>query len=144
MRDAPELGPCEANSTVLAAFDPLPPGQRRDPYMSAGSHPDVVERVWDTLGQSLPRSCAFVAGGHPVLAHPDNYAIFAVPWGTAYALWLPPPVREAVDDVKLVEHWSGGTSTDIQERIGTGWVWGQWQDREFDWCRAALAWLGDR
>jgi hypothetical protein len=28
-----------------------------DPYIRCGSHPDVVERVWDQLGHGLPSGC---------------------------------------------------------------------------------------
>src|SRR4051812_26044401 len=65
--------------------------RRADPYMSQGSHPDVVARVWDELGEALPRDCrALAKGGKPVLAHPDTDRIFALPRGTAYALWVIP------------------------------------------------------
>jgi ribosomal protein S18 acetylase RimI-like enzyme len=143
VRDVPELPTREENAAVLATFDPLPPERQHDPYMLAGCHPDAVAWVWDTLGASLSRPCAFVTAGHPVLAHPTTFVIFAFPRGTAYALWLPPPVRQTVDDLKTVQHWSGGARTDIEAVLGEGWVWGQCQQRERGWCQAALDWLDE-
>jgi hypothetical protein len=140
VKDVPELPACETNNTVLSTFDPLPPERGRDPYLSAGCHPDVVERVWDGLGRPLSRSCAFITGAHPVLAHPATFVIFAFPWGTAYALWLPPPIRLTAEDLKTVHRWGGGNTTNLAELLGDGWVWGQWRDREHAWCQAAIDW----
>jgi hypothetical protein len=33
-------------------------------YMSQGSHPDIVERVWDVIGPSLPTDCLVLFTGH--------------------------------------------------------------------------------
>lgn len=66
-------------------------GQGRDPYLHAGSHPDCVERVWNTLGDTLPEDCKFLVLGRPVLAHPASGFVFAMPYGTKYAIWIPHP-----------------------------------------------------
>jgi hypothetical protein len=121
----------------------LPPiaGRRqRDPYMYQGSHPDVVVRVWDELGKALPRDCrALAKGGKPVLAHPDTDRIFALPHGTAYAVWLvPDDFEQALADGAHTKHtWSNGSVTDLTERAGAGWIWGRWDDRELLWARRA-------
>jgi hypothetical protein len=121
----------------------LPPiaGRRqRDPYLYQGSHPDVVERVWDELGKALPRDCrALAKGGKPVLAHPDTDRIFALPHGTAYALWLIPEdfERAVAEGVQTKHEWSNGSVTDLAQRAGAGWVWGSWHDAEPLWARRA-------
>ncbi|MGZ4850161.1 MAG: hypothetical protein ACXV2C_02135 [Candidatus Bathyarchaeia archaeon] len=38
-----------------------------DPYMSGGSHPEIVVPVWDELGKNLTREGRFVVCGTPVL-----------------------------------------------------------------------------
>ena len=121
----------------------LPPieGRRqRDPYMYQGSHPDAVARVWEELGKELPRDCrALAKGGKAVLAHPDSGRIFALPHGTAYALWLvPDDFEKAIEaGAQTAMTWSGGSVTDLRERAGPGWIWGRWYDDEPLWVRHA-------
>ena len=115
----------------------LPPlaGRERDPYMEQGCHPDIVERVWDKLGPVLPADCRAQAKGIPVLAHPANDRIFAAAHGTAYALYLTPDDYTAAlgSGAQTVMRWSGGSTTDLRESIGPGWIWGRWYKQEPEW-----------
>lgn len=40
-----------------------------DAYMQQGSHPDIVQRVWDELGTILPSECRCLILGTPSLLH---------------------------------------------------------------------------
>ena len=137
----PRLARTAANDQVFRGFDPeltrLSPG--RDPSMEMGSHPDVVERVMDKLGAALPSDCRFLADGRAVLAHPATGRILAMPYGMAYALWLP---EEACVEAKRsglipTRRWSNGTTTDLEREIGPGWLFGAWHADEERWLRAA-------
>src|SRR5262249_18290587 len=65
-----------------------------DPYMTLGTHPDLVSRLWDELGKGLPADCRYVVFGAPVLLRPDSGVIFGFAGGTlTYALRLPEPAR---------------------------------------------------
>jgi len=134
--------PKEPNARIWDLLgDELPPieGRRqRDPYMSQGSHPDVVARVWDELGKTLPRDCrALAKGGKPVLAHPDTDRIFAFPHGTAYVLWLTAD-DFASADAETTHEWSNGSVTDLAASAGPGWIWGSWNDAEPLWLLRAF------
>ncbi len=67
-----------ANSGVLAFIRSArgdhpaiaPPDSVADPYSGQGSHPDVVERIWDELGKALPADCRCLVLGTPALVHP--------------------------------------------------------------------------
>jgi hypothetical protein len=125
----------------------LPPrksGRPRDPYMDQGCHPDMVSRVWNELGESLPRDCRAQAKGKPVLAHPETDRIIALPHGTAYALWLAPDDFQAAREqgAQTVMAWSEGSQTDLAERAGPGWIWGHWYDEEPEWVQHAYAAAG--
>jgi len=114
-------------------------GRARDPYLEEGSHPDIVERVWDVLGAAVPSECRAQAKGTPVLAHPSTGRVFAAAHGTAYALWLVPSDFAAAVGAGLSTEmrWSIGTVTDLSIAAGEGWVWGNWHDQEPDWVRRA-------
>lgn len=141
----------EANARLWDLLgEELPPrsaGRHREPYMSQGSHPDQVARVWDELGAALPYDCrALAKGGKPVLAHPETDRIFALPQGTAYALWLTPAdFAHAIGVGAETSHtWSGGSVTDLAREAGPGWIWGRWFDDEPAWVRRACEASGDR
>jgi hypothetical protein len=111
----------------------------RDPFWHAGSHPDCVERVWTTLNCALPEGCRFVVRQRPVLAHPLTSFVFALPFGTEYAFWLPPAAVRAAHAAGLgsTHEWSGGAGTDISAELGQGWVFGAWLDAELGWVNAS-------
>ena len=56
-----------------------------DPYMYSGAHTDIVERLWDQIGLSLPEDCRCRVGRSPALAHPRTGLILTVAMGTQYA-----------------------------------------------------------
>ena len=130
------------NDVVFAYLDPVgppPPGRERDPYWEAGHHPDIVERVWSGLGEGLPRDARCLLNGNPVLAHRASGAVLALPRGTSYALWLRPDDRDGCG-LSTKHRWSNGIETDLADRLGTGWYWGGFDDREPAWCADAHRW----
>ncbi len=66
------------------------PASRPVSSWQSGSHPEIVDHVWESLASLLPVDCRVVACGKPVLAAPRHSVIFAVPLGTEYGLRLPP------------------------------------------------------
>ena len=106
-----------------------------DPYMQAGSHPDVVERVWDVLGASLPVDCRALVYGAPALVHPREGVVFAVAYGTRYAIRVPDESINAALKVgrRTNQEWSGSGMTDLGEELGQDWVFGAWVEEEKEW-----------
>jgi hypothetical protein len=123
---------------------PLPiaaPDQHADPYWEAGSHPDIVERVWDVLAASLPADCRAVVYGTPALVHPRAGVVIALAYGTQYAIRVP---DEFVDDAlkagcAIERHWTNGGRTNIEEELGRGWVFGCWGEEEKLWLAKMYA-----
>lgn len=136
--DAPEkLSPNPAERLMSGPLE-------LDPYMNAGSHPDCVQRVWDDIGATLPEDCRFVVRGHAVLAHPISGFVFAMPYGTQYALWIPEPEHAEAVAAGLVptNTWSTGESTDLAAELGDGWLFGQYKVEELPWVAAAYVAAG--
>jgi hypothetical protein len=95
--------------------------------------------VWDELGANLPEPARCRVAGNPILAHPPSGAILALPRGTAYALWLAPDDRAAAE-LSTRHRWGNGSVTDLGDRLGVGWYWGRFDEREPGWCNDAYAW----
>jgi len=115
------------------------PGDVNNPYYTLGTHPDLVERLWDKLGSALPADCRWVVYGRPVLAHPQSGVIFAFATGSlVYGLRL--PAAELVEakraGSKQVHTYSNGTKLHISD-IGDEWAFGGWFPDEDRWCLAA-------
>ena len=144
-RTVAETGNESTWSFLGEELPPLQNGRPRDPYMEQSCHPDIVEGIWDVLGAGLPRDCRAQAKGRPVLAHPVTNRIFAVARGTAYALWLTPDdFKEALSQgASTTMTWSGGSETDLAERVGEGWIWGRWYADEPRWLLNAYEDIGD-
>jgi len=134
------------NASIAAALQDRRAGALRwiephdalpDAYWSRGSHPDVVERLWDQLGKPLPVDCRAILLGSPALVEPVRGVAFALAYGTAYALRIPNDIiRTALSaGCKTTQTWAGGRTTDIEADFGPGWVFGGWVDRESDWVR---------
>jgi hypothetical protein len=119
-----------------AEFDRSPRPEGRD-YWEAGSHPDVVERVWDQLGRGLPVESKRVVCGSPALVHPPSKVLIAVAMGTQYAVRLPASVLQAGGPatVRTTNIWSDGTRMDIRAEFGADWIFGSYSPDEETWCR---------
>ncbi|MFL5800114.1 MAG: hypothetical protein ACJ77A_19555 [Actinomycetota bacterium] len=142
----PEL---PANRGVLAYLEgrapgaPLvqPPEEHPDPYLQAGSHPDIVERLWNAIGPALPEDCRAMVLGTPGLVHPHAQVVMAVALGTSYALRLEADDLQAAvaAGADLVHEYliPKGWVLDLPKQFGSDWVFGSWEDREPAWCARA-------
>jgi hypothetical protein len=121
---------CGTDSPVLTA-----PEDHPDPYAGAGSHPDVVERLWSQLGRPLPGDGRVLVHGAPALVHPTAGVVLAIGFGTRYALRLPRPrLEDAIAaGCEATVTWSDGTSTDLRDTFGGDWLFGAWCDQETQW-----------
>jgi hypothetical protein len=103
-----------------------------------GCHPDIVERVWDELGKSLPEDCRCLVYGRPALVHPGRGVVIAVCYGTQYCLRIPQDcLPEALDaGATVTTTWSGGGEMNVQEEFGPDWVFGNFSGKERAWLKA--------
>jgi len=115
-----------------AAFD--------QPQLTLGSHPDVVERVWNGLAPDV--SWRVVVLGTPAVVDPDPGTVVAIAYGTSY--WL----RLAADDIEAAlasgarqQHRYGRTGplVDAAASFGPTWILGSWNEHEPGWVLAAAA-----
>lgn len=125
----------------------LDPAKAEHPYYTLGTHPEIVERLWDELGGALPVSCRWILYGRPVLVHPASGVVFGFAGGThTYGLRLPPRERAAAIEAgaKTVHEYPAypelkvaASRLDLAE-VGPEWVFGGWLKGEEGWCRAAF------
>jgi hypothetical protein len=121
----------QGNAPAIAAWNSVD-----KPYMRQGSHPDVVERVWDIIGTSLPEDCRCLIYGTPALVHPIAGIILAFCNGTSYCVRLPKSLL--IDDAlkagaKTYQKWSSGGDMDTLRDLGSDWVFGGWLEVEMSW-----------
>ena len=107
-------------------------------YLNCGCHPDIVERLWDQLGQSLPQDCRFLIFNTPALAHPDNGLILAVGIGTQYGLRTHGMSAEEAQHAgsRTLSTFNDSGAMNIRQDYGADWVFGCWLPIEALWCRA--------
>ena len=116
--------------------DPISPtAGHPDPYLQAGSHPDIVTRVWDTLGGALPADCRAMVYGTPALVHPKNGVVLALAYGTSYVIRTQEDfVEETLEaGCKIEKTWAGGRGTNLRETFGFSWLFGGWEKEESEW-----------
>jgi hypothetical protein len=122
------------------------PSDVENPYYRLGTHPDLLERLWDQLGRILPKDCRWIVHGTPVLVHHGSGVIFAFAGGTqTYALRLPTTERAAAlaAGAQTVHRYPAYPQLGIPASvldlatIGDEWVLGGWRQEEPQWCRAA-------
>jgi hypothetical protein len=113
-----------------------PPGSVSDPYLNCGSHPDVVERVWDQLGSVLSTEARCLVAGTPALVLPNSGVVAALGYGTQYCIRVPlGSIAEALaSGASTVQRWTTGGQTDIQTELGQDWVFGSYSKQELLWC----------
>jgi hypothetical protein len=123
-------------------FSPImPPDGHPDPYMQLGSHPDVVQRVWDDLGRALPVDCRAIVYGTPSLVDPRSGVVLAMAYGTAYVIRVPERMLDGAYQAgcRTERSWTSGGTTCIAEEFGRGWVFGAWAKEEIEWLREVFA-----
>jgi hypothetical protein len=125
----------------------LNPADADDPYYKLGTHPEIVERLWDELGGSLPKPCRWILYGSPVLVHPRTGVVFGFAGGSqTYALRLPEAERAAAigAGAKTVHQYPAYPELNVPASkfdladFGPEWVFGAWLTGEDQWCRAAF------
>jgi len=100
----------------------------KDPYLTLGTHPDLVERLWEALGSALPVDCRVIAYGVPALARPDSGVILGMAGGTMmYALRLDPAGAAAAraTGARLLFRYPAQPKFGIEERVIdaiTAWI----------------------
>ena len=110
-----------------------------------GSHPDVVDRLWDALNAALPADARWLVFDSPALVHPMSGVILAAAIGTQYALRLLPDNRAfaLAGGAELVHTFrTVGTTLDLPATFGPDWVFGSWDDREPAWVSASYEAFG--
>ena len=125
----------------LGNVDDCSPEDVENPYMTLGTHPELVERLWDKLPIELPASARWVVGGRPVLMRRDSGVVFGIAIGTVfYALRLPEADRILLERAKRkkVEGWADKHGIHGDERqdylseqleacpVGADWISGKW------------------
>ena len=109
-------------------------------YWESGSHPDIVERVWDQLGKALPVESRRVVCGTPALLNPASKVLIAVSMGTQYAIRLPSAVLASriPSDARVETTWSTGGGLNVQMEFGPAWIFGSYAREEEAWCRQSF------
>jgi hypothetical protein len=122
----------KARNAPIAAPDSVP-----DPYLRQGSHPDIVQRVWENLGGVLPAKCRCLVYGTPAIVHERSGVVIAICNGTQYNLRLTAhDFREAIAKGATTRtRWSNGQEMDSLAALGPGWIFGGWFKEEEQWCR---------
>lgn len=117
---------------VIAAPDSV-----SDPYMCQGSHPDIVQRVWDELGANMPGKCRCLVYGTPALVQDRTGVVIAICNGTRYNLRLTADNFSAAiaKGAATRARWSTGEEMDCLAELGPDWVFGGWFKEELQWCR---------
>ncbi|MFN8224848.1 MAG: hypothetical protein U0R50_16560 [Gaiellales bacterium] len=106
-----------------------------NPYLTLGSHPDVVARVWDELGAAFPPQARCAVYGGPALVDPRNGVVVALALGTSYALAVPLHEHEAAlaAGLSAAHTYGGGSTIAVEARFGPRWLFGAWIAQELEW-----------
>ena len=117
------------------------PDDHPDPYMEAGSHPDIVERIWDQLGRSLPVDCRAMLYGGPALVEPGSGVVIALAYGTQYVIRIPREYRAQALEAgcSIEQSWTTGGKTNAAEALGDDWVFGGYLADEAAWLAETCA-----
>jgi hypothetical protein len=103
-----------------------------------GTHPAVVDRLWDELNAALPADARHLVYDGPALVHPSG-TIVAAGIGTQYVLRLLPDdaVAAIAAGAEVLHHFrTVGTTLDLRESFGPDWVFGARNEREAGWLLA--------
>ncbi len=100
-----------------------------------GTHPDIVERLWDVLNGALPADARRLVYDGPALVHPSG-VLLGAGVGTQYVLRLRPPhhLLAIAAGAEVVHHFrTVDTTLDLAAIFGPDWVFGRFDEREPDW-----------
>ena len=100
-----------------------------------GTHPDIVEHLWDVLNAGLPADARRLVFDGPALVHPSG-VLLAAGVGTQYVLRLLPPERALAIQAgaEVVHHFrTVDTILDLAATSGPEWVFGRYDEREPGW-----------
>jgi hypothetical protein len=106
-----------------------------------GSHPEIVEHLWESLTTALTTECRALVYGTPALVSPRKGTIFAIALGTEYGMRLPPAdfASARAAGAELVHVYrTVGVTLDLPAQFGPHWIFGNFDSREPEWCVAAL------
>lgn len=127
------------------------PEEVEEPYLRLGTHPELVERLWEELTRDLPRDCRWVVHGAPALVHPESGVIFGFAGGTStYALRLPQPALaearsagwQTVHEYPAYSYLGIAASRLDLAELGPDWILGAGHPAEPSWCLAAYQHAG--
>ena len=109
-----------------------------------GTHPRIVDRLWDELNDALPADARWLVFDGPALVHPGGI-ILAAGLGTQYALRLLPADRAAAVEAgaELVHTFrTVGTTLELPAAFGPDWVFGRFEQQEAAWLLASYQSFG--
>jgi hypothetical protein len=109
------------------------PSEAYDPYYHLGTHPDLVERLWDKLTVKISVDCRWVLHARPVLIHPETGIVFAFATGThTYALRIPQAFRPQSLLAKAGHRYEypGGKVLELSEYDGDWFFGGRFEGEE--------------
>lgn len=115
------------------------------PYMRLGTHPELVEHLWDKCGAVLPEKCEWVVYKRPALVHPKTGIVFAFAVGVFERVFrLPEDERkEALKVITRSFFTYGDGSNFYAAEIGPEWVFGDFAAPEESWSLAAYRFAGE-
>ena len=91
------------------------PKEVDDPYYNLGTHPELVERLWDGITTDLPTNCRWIVYGIPTLVRPDTGVIFGFAGGThTYALRLPAKEGKELEAATLAQAIENANKFDLK------------------------------
>jgi len=103
-------GPIAPDPPVSQSLDAV-----ADPWYGLGTHPDIIEALWD-MDDSMPQRCRWVFWGGPALVHPETGVVFAIGMGTIGIVFrLPPHVIASADPqlARVVQKFNRAPTFDI-------------------------------
>jgi hypothetical protein len=118
----------------------MPASEAADPYYKAGTHPEIVEWLWERLGKGLPPESRCLVYGKPCLVQPVSGILLAIGYGTQYLVRLleADMASALAADCVRVCRWGGGTpDTNAGEEFGPDWVFGSFAQKMPRWLHAA-------
>lgn len=116
------------------------PSEAHDPYYHLGTHPDLVEKLWDKLTVEIPMDSTWVLHSRPVLVHPETSVIFAFATGThTYAFRVPESQRdeEIAAQLKQQYRYPDGRILDLTQ-YDSDWIFAGLMAREERLCLTAF------